>query len=163
MFFGGFLALLYVATNRLSFVVIGLLAVRARRLVRRHHVRARPRPRRRLAAPVRPAALQQASAAATSSPSRCSPRPTAGCSARASAQAAARTSPGGGPLLPAPQTDMIYAVITNELGLFGACAVLLIYLLFVARGFKTAHARARLVLEAAGDRADARSSRCRCS
>src|SRR5215471_8840022 len=48
------------------------------------------------------------------------------------------TIPGGGPLLPAPQTDMIYAVITAELGLFGACAVLLTYLLFIARGFKTA-------------------------
>ena len=33
---------------------------------------------------------------------------------------------------------MIYAVITDELGLFGACAVLLTYLLFVARGLKTA-------------------------
>jgi len=33
---------------------------------------------------------------------------------------------------------MIYAVITDELGLFGACAVLLTYLLIVARGFKTA-------------------------
>jgi cell division protein FtsW (lipid II flippase) len=42
------------------------------------------------------------------------------------------------PLLPAPQTDMIYAVITGELGLFGAAAVLLAYLLFVWRGFKTA-------------------------
>ena len=51
------------------------------------------------------------------------------------------TVPGTSPvayLLPAPQTDMIYAVITDELGLFGACAVLLTYLLFVARGFKTA-------------------------
>jgi cell division protein FtsW (lipid II flippase) len=33
---------------------------------------------------------------------------------------------------------MIYAVITDELGLFGAAAVLLTYLLFIARGFKTA-------------------------
>jgi cell division protein FtsW (lipid II flippase) len=33
---------------------------------------------------------------------------------------------------------MIYAVITDELGLFGACAVLLTYLLFIARGFKAA-------------------------
>ena len=51
---------------------------------------------------------------------------------------AALNIPGGGPLLPAPQTDMIYAVITDELGLFGACAVLITYLLFVARGLKTA-------------------------
>ena len=33
---------------------------------------------------------------------------------------------------------MIYAVITNELGLFGATAILVAYLLFVYRGFKTA-------------------------
>src|SRR5205807_5426544 len=44
----------------------------------------------------------------------------------------------GGFLLPAPQTDMIYAVIADELGLCGATAVLIVYLLFVARGFKTA-------------------------
>ena len=31
---------------------------------------------------------------------------------------------------------MIYAVITDELGLFGACAVLITYLLFVARGLQ---------------------------
>jgi cell division protein FtsW (lipid II flippase) len=49
--------------------------------------------------------------------------------------------PGSSPasyLLPAPQTDMIYAVITDELGLFGATAVLIVYLMFVARGLKTA-------------------------
>jgi cell division protein FtsW (lipid II flippase) len=33
---------------------------------------------------------------------------------------------------------MIYAVITDELGLFGASAVLIAYLMFVARGFKNA-------------------------
>ena len=27
--------------------------------------------------------------------------------------------PGGGPLIPAPETDMIYAVIVNDLGLVG--------------------------------------------
>ena len=48
------------------------------------------------------------------------------------------TTINGAPLLPAPQTDMIYAVITGELGLFGATAVLLTYLILVARGLKTA-------------------------
>jgi cell division protein FtsW (lipid II flippase) len=33
---------------------------------------------------------------------------------------------------------MIYAVITNELGLFGATAILIAYLLFIYRGFKVA-------------------------
>jgi cell division protein FtsW (lipid II flippase) len=46
--------------------------------------------------------------------------------------------PGGQSILPAPHTDLIYAVIVNELGLFGAVGLLLVYLLFVRRGFKTA-------------------------
>jgi cell division protein FtsW (lipid II flippase) len=43
-----------------------------------------------------------------------------------------------GSILPAPHTDFIYAVITMELGVFGACAVVLVYALIAARGFKTA-------------------------
>jgi cell division protein FtsW (lipid II flippase) len=41
-------------------------------------------------------------------------------------------------ILPVPESDMIYAVIVNELGLVGAGALLLTYLLFIARGLKTA-------------------------
>ncbi len=41
-------------------------------------------------------------------------------------------------LTPAPKTDLIYAVIVDELGLAGACGLLLVYLLIVVRGFKTA-------------------------
>ena len=41
-------------------------------------------------------------------------------------------------LLPAAQTDMIYALIVNEVGLFGAVGVVLIYMLIAARGFKVA-------------------------
>src|SRR5205085_4506275 len=44
----------------------------------------------------------------------------------------------GTPILPVPESDTIYAVIVNELGLAGATALLLTYLLFVARGLKTA-------------------------
>lgn len=46
--------------------------------------------------------------------------------------------PGGSRLLPAAETDLIYALITNELGLFGAAALIGVYLLIVERGFKTA-------------------------
>jgi cell division protein FtsW (lipid II flippase) len=46
--------------------------------------------------------------------------------------------PGGGTILPAPHTDLIYAVLTNEAGLFGAAGLIGAYLLFVFRGFKTA-------------------------
>jgi cell division protein FtsW (lipid II flippase) len=46
--------------------------------------------------------------------------------------------PNGHSILPAPHTDLIYAVITDELGLFGAAGLILVYLLFAQRGFKVA-------------------------
>ena len=49
--------------------------------------------------------------------------------------------PGSNPVeyqIPAPATDMIYAVITDELGLFGAAALMITYLILCARGFKAA-------------------------
>jgi cell division protein FtsW (lipid II flippase) len=42
------------------------------------------------------------------------------------------------PLIPFLNTDFIYAAIAQELGLIGAAAVLLVYMLFVARGFRIA-------------------------
>jgi len=41
-------------------------------------------------------------------------------------------------LIPEVQTDFIYALIVNELGLFGGCGVIAIYTLIAARGFKIA-------------------------
>ena len=41
-------------------------------------------------------------------------------------------------ILPVPESDMIYAVIVDELGLVGGAALLLVYLLLIARGLKTA-------------------------
>jgi cell division protein FtsW (lipid II flippase) len=46
--------------------------------------------------------------------------------------------PAGGRLIPVPESDFIYAVITNEVGLFGASAIILIYLVFIQRGYKIA-------------------------
>ena len=46
--------------------------------------------------------------------------------------------PACGSILPVPQTDFIYAVVTMELGLFGACGLICVYALIAARGFKTA-------------------------
>ena len=51
---------------------------------------------------------------------------------------AALLSVGGTSLLPAADTDLIYSVIVNELGLAGACGLLLVYLLFTERGMKVA-------------------------
>ena len=137
MFYGGLLAMLYVATEQA--VVRGRrpARVRDRRLVHGHAHPARPRPRRGVAAPARPAALQQGR---RQLPARqLDVRPGRRRAVRPGLRRGdAERSRAAAPLLPAPQTDMIYAVITDELGLFGACAVLLTYLLFVARGFKTA-------------------------
>ena len=64
--------------------------------------------------------------------------------------------PGGAQIPPAPDTDLIYAVITNELGLFGAAGVVLVYLLFAERGFRGRGAGRGRLLEAAGGRPDGR-------
>jgi cell division protein FtsW (lipid II flippase) len=51
------------------------------------------------------------------------------------------TVPGSNPVayvIPAASTDMIYSVITDELGLFGAAALLLTYLILIGRGLKAA-------------------------
>ena len=45
--------------------------------------------------------------------------------------------PSGRTILPAPHTDLIYAVITDELGLFGAAGVVLVYLLFASVGSRS--------------------------
>jgi cell division protein FtsW (lipid II flippase) len=45
-------------------------------------------------------------------------------------------APGGNVLLPAPHTDLIYSVLVNEVGLFGAAGLVGAYLLLVFRGFK---------------------------
>ena len=42
------------------------------------------------------------------------------------------------PILPVPESDTMYAVIVNELGLAGAAGLLLVYLLLISRGLKTA-------------------------
>jgi cell division protein FtsW (lipid II flippase) len=46
--------------------------------------------------------------------------------------------PDCGSIVPAPHTDFIYAVIVSELGVFGATGLVLTYALIAARGFKTA-------------------------
>jgi cell division protein FtsW (lipid II flippase) len=45
--------------------------------------------------------------------------------------------PGGGSILPAAHTDLIYAVLVNEAGLFGAAGLIGAYLLLVYRGLRT--------------------------
>ena len=48
------------------------------------------------------------------------------------------TSPDGAELIPHLRTDFIFSAITQELGLIGAAALLLVYMVFVVRGMRIA-------------------------
>jgi cell division protein FtsW (lipid II flippase) len=137
MFYGALLAILYVATGRFSFVVVGVAAFALGAWYLGTHI---PHVHDRVEAWLHPftsreyhkvgGSFQQANAQFAQA--------AGGFFGEGFGQATL-TIPGTRfNLLPAPQTDMIYAVITDELGLFGAAAVLLTYLLFIARGFKAA-------------------------
>jgi cell division protein FtsW (lipid II flippase) len=138
MFYGGLLTILYVATNRLSFVVVGLIAFALGAwYLGTHiaHVHARVEDWLHPFAPH----LYHAPLGSYQIANGIFAQAAGGMFGQGFGQATLAI-PGTHPvpLLPAPQTDMIYAVITDELGLFGAAAVLLIYLLVAWRGFKTA-------------------------
>jgi cell division protein FtsW (lipid II flippase) len=138
MFYGALLAMLYVATGRLSFVVVGLLAFALGAWYAGGHI---AHIHDRVDSWLHPLAphlyhkiggsYQQANALFAQA---------AGKLFGQGFGESTLTIPlsHGSYLLPAPQTDMIYAVIVSELGLFGGCAVIITYLLFVARGFKIA-------------------------
>jgi cell division protein FtsW (lipid II flippase) len=133
MYFGGFLALLYVATNRLSFVVIGtaMFGLGAWFFASTvGHVQDRIAIRNNPFAPdvVDREGYQLAQSLFAQ----------ADGGVFGTGFGSALLEVNGTPILPAADTDLIYAVIVNELGLAGACGLLLVYLLFVERGLKVA-------------------------
>jgi cell division protein FtsW (lipid II flippase) len=135
MFFGAFLALVYVATNRISFVLIGLglFAVGARLLYA-----VRPTIQHRVDAWLHPfGALYEQVGGSFQIAQSIFSQADGGLFGRGFGQAVIQLGDAP-PILPAAHTDFIYAVITDELGLLGAGAVLLVYLLIIERGFKTA-------------------------
>ena len=136
MLYGALLAMLYVATGRASFAVIGMIAFALGAwYLGTHisHVHARVED---WLHPFNPR-LYSASLGSYQIANGVFAQAAGGLFGQGFGQAILNL-PGGGPLIPAPQTDMIYAVITSELGLFGAAAVLIVYLLLVARGMKAA-------------------------
>ena len=134
MFFGGFLAVLYVATNRFSFVAVGLSLFAAGSWVLYH---ARPTITHRVDAWLHPfGALYDVPGGSYQIAQSVFAQADGGLFGAGFGQALLKV--GDSPLLPAAQTDLIYSVIVNELGLIGACAVLCTYLLAVERGFKIA-------------------------
>ncbi len=140
MFFGGFLAVLYVATNRLTFPLVGLLLFAAGAYLIGTHT---PHVHDRIDAwqhPFEPALYNRTGGSYQVAQSLFA-QADGGLFGRGFGEALL-TFPCGGPdpchLLPAAHTDLIYAVIVNELGLVGACALLLVYLLAAERGFRIA-------------------------
>jgi cell division protein FtsW (lipid II flippase) len=134
MYFGGFLALLYVATNRLSFVTIGIVLFGLGAWFFAStvgHVQDRVDI---WLDPFNPAWVEREGYQIAQSLFAQADGGLFGTGLGASLLRA----PGGESLLPAPQTDLIYAVITNELGLVGACGLILVYMLLIERGFRTA-------------------------
>jgi cell division protein FtsW (lipid II flippase) len=134
MFFGAFLAVLYVATNRLSFVVFGLLLFGLGAWYLGTHV---PHVHDRVDVWLDPFNAHRYPDAGYQIANSLFAQADGGLLGRGFGEAML-VSPTGDPLLPAPQTDLIYAVIVNELGLAGAAAVLITYLLVIQRGFKVA-------------------------
>jgi cell division protein FtsW (lipid II flippase) len=137
MFYGAFLALLYVATGRFSFPLIGLVLFAAGAwLVATHvgHVHSRvlawEHPFDRSLYFSQGGSYQLAQSLFAQA--------DGGLLGTGFAQSLLVLPHSRSSILPVPESDMIYAVITNELGLAGAAALLLTYLLFVARGLKTA-------------------------
>jgi cell division protein FtsW (lipid II flippase) len=134
MFFGAFLAVLYVATSRVSFVVVGLALFGVGAWYLGTHV---PHVTDRVDVWLDPFDARRYEFEGYQIANSLFAQADGGLLGRGFGEAFL-VLPGGGPLLPAPQTDLIYAVIVNELGLVGAVAVLITYLLFVQRGFKIA-------------------------
>ena len=135
MFYGALLSMLYVATGRLSFVVIGLLAFLIGAYYAGTHVAhihgrvetwLHPFQYRLYHSPL--GSYQVANGIFAQA--------AGGLFGQGFGQSI--LTAGTAQLIPFAQTDMIYAVITNELGLFGATAVLVAYLLFVYRGMRIA-------------------------
>lgn len=135
MFFGAFLALLYVATGRLSYVVLGLLMfvfgfeffsntvghVQARADIWQH--------------PLDPELFHATGGSYQVAQGMFT---MADGGVLGSGFGQSLISVGGSPILPAVQTDSIYVLLTGETGLLGAVGLLLLYLLFIARGLRTA-------------------------
>jgi cell division protein FtsW (lipid II flippase) len=145
MFFGAFLAMIYVATGRLSFVVVGLLLFfLGAELLAGHvgHIHDRIEAWRN---PFDPALFHQTAGGSYQLAQGLFAQADGGVLGQGFGGAVLELPrtycPAGQQvcsLLPAPHTDFIYAVIVNELGLVGAVGLITVYLLIVQRGMKIA-------------------------
>ena len=136
MFFGGFLAVLYVATGKVSYPFVGLLLFSLGAWFLGTHV---GHVHDRVDAWLNPfdPVLYNRTGGSYQLAQSLFAQGDGGVLGKGLGEGMI-TTPSGGALVPAPQTDLIYAVIVDDLGLTGACGVIACYLLFVARGFKAA-------------------------
>jgi len=139
MFFGGFLAMLYVATNRLIFpaaglALFGLGAWFFSNTVGHVHDRVEAWQH-----PFDPALYNRIGGSYQLAQSLFA-QADGGVWGQGIGESLVKVGipPDQAVLLPAAQTDLIYAVIVNELGLVGAVGLLLVYVLVVERGFRIA-------------------------
>jgi cell division protein FtsW (lipid II flippase) len=134
MFFGGFLALLYVATARLSLVAAGLGLFMAGAAFFANNI---SHVHERVDIWQDPFASEVVDREGYQVAQGLFAQADGGLFGTGFGESLLQL-PSGQSILPAPHTDLIYAVFTNELGLFGAAALVVVYLLFAQRGFKTA-------------------------
>jgi len=140
MFFAAFLALLYVATGRFSFVVIGMVMFVLGAWFFSSTV---PHVHDRVEIWLDPyhdpiTGLYEPGGSGYQILQSIFAQADGGLFGKGFGQALITVPGTTAPLLPAAKTDTIYSLIVNELGLFGACGVIMIYLLIAARGFKIA-------------------------
>lgn len=133
MFFAAFLALLYVATGRFSFVVIGMAMFLLGAWFFASTV---PHVHDRIEIWLHP--YNEPQGTGYQILNSIFAQADGGLFGKGFGQAMIIVPGTDDALLPAAQTDTIYSLIVNEVGLFGACGMILVYLLVAARGFKIA-------------------------
>lgn len=137
MFFGAFIAILYVATNRLSFVTVGLAAFALGAWAVGSHV---AHIRDRVTIWLHPFDPALVNGKAYQVAQSLFAQADGGLFGRGIGYSLLQIpgSHSSATIIPVPESDLIYAVITNELGLVGAAGLLLVYLLIIVRGLKIA-------------------------
>jgi cell division protein FtsW (lipid II flippase) len=137
MFYGALLAILYVATGRISFVIVGMLAFAGGAwYLGTHipHIDARVQDWLHTYDPKVFAPLGGSEQVANGTFAMAA----GGLFGQGFGQTLLIIPGTTAQFIPVPNTDMMFAVITGDLGLFGSCGLLLAYMMFVGRGFKTA-------------------------
>jgi cell division protein FtsW (lipid II flippase) len=146
MFFGGFLALLYVATGRLSLIGVGstmffggafYLSQNVPHVEERVDTWLDPFSQERVRCPSTGEITEFVNCQGYQLAQSLFAQADGGLFGQGFGQALLQV-PGGTTLLPAAHTDLIYAVLANEAGLFGAAGLIGVYLLLVYRGLRTA-------------------------